>query len=103
MTEDSKHEIDRLVETETKHNLLLKAKTIIKVANAAIADRNKWIKAREEQKIELERIKSDVYKAFDTLDESAMAELELDVQRKGSRAPTRRVAGRWPQDGEIEE
>lgn len=75
------HALDIEIKDERRKNMTAIAKRILVSAEHEIAQRNKWIKAREEQKSAIEEIRREVYAAFDAADEEALAVLSIKLKQ----------------------
>lgn len=84
------HKLDDELRIDRQERMKDLAKNILSRADLEINNRNKWIKDREMQKIEIEEVRRKVYEAYDAADEQALealsSELTIALEKKVSQS-----------------
>lgn len=88
------HQLDEEIKKENQAALCESAKSILRRAEKGISERNKFIRARELQKAEIESIRAETYKAYDMGDAEKLSELNgrLNIVLSTSSTATMRKA-----------
>lgn len=68
------------IEADAEKAVRSKAKALLKLAIEMVTKRNEWIKARQDQNLQIEAIKSQTYEAYDRRDEAGLDKLNTELK-----------------------